>query len=205
MQVNRMVCQIRKISQNRSLFEFILCMRILSFALIYNHIFSITFKSGDFAGQLIFFRRVLATYSLVERALCTGALSSWNKQPFPGKCQITGQILSPRMLMYLSAFIFPSAFAVVAYPSPHHDTEFAVRSLLHKVRSPPFSTFPPYICTVVPSQYKLVTRHSIYLYSIGTDLSTTFSPYSMPIGFFSIVKLDHNFLFAYSPGKSMIP
>ena len=78
--------------------------------------FSITFKSGDGAGQLIFFRRVLATQSLVERALCTGAFSSWNKQLFPGKClTITGQILSSRMLMYLSAFTFPST--LVSVPS----------------------------------------------------------------------------------------
>ena len=51
----------------------------LNFLLIYNDIFSITIKSGDCAGQLIFFRRVLATQSLVEWALCTGAFSSWNK------------------------------------------------------------------------------------------------------------------------------
>jgi hypothetical protein len=47
-----MVYQIRKISRNRSLLEFILCMRTSSFLLIYNHIFSITFKSGDCAAQL---------------------------------------------------------------------------------------------------------------------------------------------------------
>jgi hypothetical protein len=65
-----MVCKIQKLSRNRSLLEFILCISTSSFLLIYNHIFSITFKSGDCAGQLIFFRCVLATYSLVEQALC---------------------------------------------------------------------------------------------------------------------------------------
>jgi hypothetical protein len=51
---------------------------------------------------------------------------------------MTGQTLSSRMLMYLSAFISPSTIAVVADACPHHDTAFAVRIPLHQVRSPLF-------------------------------------------------------------------
>ena len=67
-------------------------------------IFSIIFRSGDCAGQvnviLLFFNQ----YSMTERALWTGAWSSWKIQLFSGKCQaITGHKLSSSMSIYLLA------------------------------------------------------------------------------------------------------
>jgi hypothetical protein len=51
--------------------------------------------------------------------------------------------------IYIAFHLGKCSYAIVADASPHHDTEFAVRSPLHQVRSPPFSTFPPYIYTFV--------------------------------------------------------
>ena len=47
-----------------------------NFLLMYNHTFSIIFKSGDCEGQLMHFSPFLAQYCLVKAARCTGALSS---------------------------------------------------------------------------------------------------------------------------------
>ena len=41
------------------------------------------------------------------------------------------------------------SYVGVADESPHHDTEFAVRSPLHQVQSPSLSMLPPYIYTLV--------------------------------------------------------
>ena len=60
--------------------EFILCMRTSSFPLIYNHIFSITFKCGDCAGHLIFIDVCLPhtpwSNELYVRARCHRGISS---------------------------------------------------------------------------------------------------------------------------------
>ena len=104
-------------------------------------------------GSAHIFSRVLATYSLVERALCTSALSSWNKKSFPGNCRtMPGQILFFRMLMYLSAFIFPSTFVSVPTPlyqmHPHTMT-LNLRSVL------PFTK-----CGLHPSHVSAIHIHA---------------------------------------------
>jgi hypothetical protein len=100
--------------------------------------------------------------------------------------------------MYLSASIFHSTFVsfsntVVADASPHHDTEFAVRSPLHQIQYP-FSTFPPYIHTLVlPSAnymniillhwywvvHHLFSLHHANLFILLSNLTTTFFQHTL--------------------------
>ena len=76
--------------------------------------FLIMFVSGDRAGQVNVFILFFNRYSMTERALWTGALSSWKIQLFSGKCRaITGHKLSSSMSIYLLAFIFPSTKSIV--------------------------------------------------------------------------------------------
>jgi hypothetical protein len=51
--------------------------------------------------------------------------------------------------IYIPFHLRKCSYAVIANTSPHHNTEIAVSSPLHQVRSPPFSTFPPYIYMLV--------------------------------------------------------
>ena len=120
--------QIHRISLIKSAFDFTAPEWDWSFLLMYSHTFSIIFRSGDWAGQLRQFMWFLSMYSCVNLDRWTGALSSYEKYPFRGKCLArTGHKFSSRISWYLRDF--PSTGTIVPTPSQQMHPHYAYHDL----------------------------------------------------------------------------
>lgn len=112
-----MAVQMFTTSRNRSTFYATRPTRPCSFFLISSYRFSIMFTSGLCAGQLMVLVPFLWIKSWVERARCTGALSSWKMYCWLGNCwAITGHKLSFSICWYFSALILPLTALIVPTP-----------------------------------------------------------------------------------------
>ena len=100
---------------------FVTSVSFCNFSFIVRHTFSIIFKSGDCAGQVIAGISLLIFYSHVNLELCAGALSSWNINGFSAKFfAITGHKCVSKISVYFLESILPSTGARVLTPSPRH-------------------------------------------------------------------------------------
>ena len=96
----------------------IIATSLWSFNLITRHTFSIMFKSGDCAGQVIPGIAFSIFQSRVNLELCAGALSSWNINGCSAKCfATTGQKCTSRIFVYFFESMVPSTGTRVPTPS----------------------------------------------------------------------------------------
>ena len=79
-------------------------------------------RSGLCAGQSSSSTSISTNYFCMDLALCTGALSWWNRKgPSSNCCHKVGSTESSRMLLCAVALIFP--FTGTKGPSPNHEKQ----------------------------------------------------------------------------------
>ena len=100
------------------------------------------------------FKLFLALYSWSTLDLWTGALSSWKRYWFSGKClAITGRMLSSNIVLYFSELIFPVIHVNV--PTPYQQIDLPSRP------PPPISLLDIF-CPVCMESSHVYILHRVY-------------------------------------------